>query len=204
MLTFGASSGATPGTSVPGFEVLSSPVVPNAFSSNGLTGGPGLLSLEGPHRLKSVDEASSGSQVRKTNTPFFRMQRDASLNPCDSLSHRSHTSTLAWQSTRPAPIEDHHVAFVNHWNVTRLEMSLPLCCSARTFNVKSSKNCRSFRIQGPRIVVLSLSLLMVPDQHLVIRLGSQQILLHRSRRRFIGIDLACHLFPQVGCRWICC
>ena len=43
--TFGAPSGAPPGTSAPGFEVLGSPTVPNAFSYRGLTGGPGLLSL---------------------------------------------------------------------------------------------------------------------------------------------------------------
>ena len=34
---------------------------------------------------------------------IFRMQRDAPLNPCDRLSHRSHTSTLAWQSKGSAP-----------------------------------------------------------------------------------------------------
>ena len=33
------------GTSVLGFEVLDSPTAPNSFSFNGLTGGPGLLSL---------------------------------------------------------------------------------------------------------------------------------------------------------------
>ena len=44
--TFGATSDATtPGTSAPRFEVLSSSNGPNSFSLNGLTGGPGLLSL---------------------------------------------------------------------------------------------------------------------------------------------------------------
>ena len=42
--TFGAS-GPAPGISALGFEVLNSPTVPNSFSFNGLTGGPGLLSL---------------------------------------------------------------------------------------------------------------------------------------------------------------
>ena len=42
--TFGASGPAS-GTSVLGFEVLHSPTVPNSFSFNGLSGGPGLLSL---------------------------------------------------------------------------------------------------------------------------------------------------------------
>ena len=82
--TFGAS-GLAPGTSVLGFEVLISPTVPNSFSFNGPTGGPGLLSLvlgpfKGPaRRLKSVDCLSSGSPVRKTNTSFFPMHRHASL-----------------------------------------------------------------------------------------------------------------------------
>ena len=43
--TFGATSGATPGTSDPGFEVLSSPNGPISFSFIGLAGCPGLLSL---------------------------------------------------------------------------------------------------------------------------------------------------------------
>ena len=38
--TFGARSGATPGSSDPRFEVLSSPTV-----HNGLAGGPGFLRL---------------------------------------------------------------------------------------------------------------------------------------------------------------
>ena len=61
------------------------------FSKNGFTGG--ARPVQGaPRRLKPVGEASSGSQVRKTNTPFFRMQRYASLNSC--LSYRSHTSNI--------------------------------------------------------------------------------------------------------------
>ena len=43
--TFGAFSGATAGTSVLGFEVLTSATVRNTCSCNGLTGGPGLLDL---------------------------------------------------------------------------------------------------------------------------------------------------------------
>ena len=40
-----------PGISDPGFEVLSSPKEPCAFSFNGLRGGPGLLSLvRGPFK----------------------------------------------------------------------------------------------------------------------------------------------------------
>ena len=65
-----------------------------------------------------------------------RMQRYASLNPCDDLTHRCHTCTRAWQYEGFASIEDHDVAFVitpdtaskglrtlAPWNVTRLEMS---------------------------------------------------------------------------------
>ena len=55
--TFGATSGATtPGTSAPGFEVLSSLSGPNSFSFNGLTGGPGLLSqVLGPFKELPAD-----------------------------------------------------------------------------------------------------------------------------------------------------
>ena len=53
--TFGASS-ASPGTSDPGFEVLSSPNDPNSVSFNGLTGGPGLFCLVfGPFKELSAD-----------------------------------------------------------------------------------------------------------------------------------------------------
>ena len=51
------------------------------------------------------------------------------------------------------------------WNVTRLGMSPPPCCAVRTFTVKSP-NCLCFHLQGPRIVVLSLSPLTVSIQHL--------------------------------------
>ena len=53
--TFGASN-ATPGTSDPGFEVLSSPNGPNSFSFNGLTGDPGLFGLVfGPFKELPAD-----------------------------------------------------------------------------------------------------------------------------------------------------
>ena len=53
--TFGASAPAR-GTSVLGFEVLDSPTVPNSFSFNGRTGGPGLLSLvHSPFKELSAD-----------------------------------------------------------------------------------------------------------------------------------------------------
>ena len=91
--TFGAPSSGTPGTTARGFEVLSSPTITNASSFHGLTGDPGLLSLVlGPFKVLPA-EACGGSQIRKTNTPLFRMQQDASLNPCASLSHRSHPHT---------------------------------------------------------------------------------------------------------------
>ena len=92
---------------------------------------------------------------------IFHKQRDASLNPCDSLSHRSHTSTLAWRKKRPAPIEDHNVAFVNHprhcrqglsdygslkchstWDVA----SIVLFCT--DFHSQFYQNGRSFHLQG--------------------------------------------------------
>ena len=43
--TFGATFGATPGTSALGFEVFNSPNGPISFPFDNLTGGPGALSL---------------------------------------------------------------------------------------------------------------------------------------------------------------
>ena len=77
---------------------------PNSFSFSGLTGGPGLLSLMlGPFKGLSADEDS-----------IFRMQRYASLDSCDGLSHRCHTCTRIWQYEGSTAIENHNVAFVNH------------------------------------------------------------------------------------------
>ena len=114
---------------------------------------------------------------------FFRMQRDASLNPCNGLFHRGHTCTRVWQYEGRTSIENHNVTFVNHrdtaskglrtlspWNVARLEMSLPPCRSVRTVAVNSA-DCLSFHLQGPRIVVFSPSPWTVSDQHLANRLG---------------------------------
>ena len=54
--TFGATFGATPGTSALGFEVLNSPNGPISFSFNGLTGGTGSLSLVlGPFKGLTAD-----------------------------------------------------------------------------------------------------------------------------------------------------
>ena len=47
-------------------------------------------------------------------TLHFRMQRDASLKACDSLSHLGNTSTLARQRKGSTSIKDHNVALVNH------------------------------------------------------------------------------------------
>ena len=117
--TFGATSGATTsGTSVPGFEVLKSPNGPNSFSFNGLTGGPGSLSLMlgpfngAPRRLKTVGGLSSGSHVRKTKTPFLAC---SGMRPwTDDLSHRCHTCTRIWQYEGSTSVEDHNVPFVDH------------------------------------------------------------------------------------------
>ena len=92
-------------------------------------------------------------QVPQDKHIIFRMQRDAPLNPCDSPSYRSHTSTLAWQSKGAAPIEDHkcclcqslltlHQRACGPW---LLGMSLdsrsrlPPCCLGRTFTVNYPK-----------------------------------------------------------------
>ena len=70
--------------------VLSSPTV---FFFNGLTGGP---SNQPGARFPCPQDKHS----------IFLMQRGAPLTSCDSLAHRIHTSTLAWQNKRSAPIED--------------------------------------------------------------------------------------------------
>ena len=63
--------------SAPGLQVRSSPTVPNAFFFERSDGWsrltqPGARPIQGaPRRLKAVDEVSSGSHVRKRNTPFF-------------------------------------------------------------------------------------------------------------------------------------
>ena len=68
------------------------------------------------------------------------------------------------------------------WNVTRLEMSPPLHRVVRCELVVSiPPDCLFFHLQGPRVVVLSLSLLTVSNRHSANRLDSQPILLHRSQ-----------------------
>ena len=84
---------------------------------------------------------------------IFRMQRYASLDSCDGLSHRCHPSTRTSQYDGSTPIEDHTMFPLSitpdtaskglrtlaPWNVSRLEMSPPPCRSVRTFTVKSHK-----------------------------------------------------------------
>ena len=150
--TFGASS-ATPGTSDPGFEALSSPNGPNSFFFQRSHGWsrlvlPGGWSLPGsPRRLKPVDGWSSSSHVRKTNTPFLA---------CSGM--RPWTPEMAFL-TEATPAHEFQCGL--------LLSTLP--------------DCRPFHLQGPHIVVLSLNPLMVSNQHSASRLGSPLILLHRSQ-----------------------
>ena len=63
---------------------------------------------------------------------ILRMQRYASLNQCDGLSHRCDTVTRVWQYERSTSVEDHDVAFVNHsW-----------CCQQKLADL-SSLECHS-------------------------------------------------------------
>ena len=128
--TFG-DSGVTPGTSASRFEVLSSQTVPEAFFF--------VLRVVQAHSAwcSALLRGSPSTEIRRRS--FFSFpcctQRVASLHPCDSFSHRSHTNTLAWQFKGSAPMEDHTVAFVNHPTLRAkacglglLGMSLDLRC----------------------------------------------------------------------------
>ena len=155
---------------------------------------PGVWSLQGaPCRLKPVDGWSSGSHVRKTNTPFFACSGMRPWTPEMAIlteetpAHEfgnmkdlfpSKTTILPLSITPDTASKG--LRTLAPWNVTRLEMSPPPCRSARTFTV-NLPDCRSFHLQGPRIVVLSLNPLTVSDQHSASRLGSQLILLHRCQ-----------------------
>ena len=138
---------------------------------------PGTQPFQGaPRLLKSVDGISSGSHVRKTDTPFFRMQRDAFLaeaTPAHEFGSMkdplpSNTTMLPLSITPDTASKG--LRTLSPWNVTRLEMSLPPCRSVRTIAANSA-DCLSFHLQGPRIVVFSPSPWTVSDQHLANRLG---------------------------------
>ena len=196
--TFGATSGATPGTSIPGFEVLISPTVPNSFSFNSVTGGPGTQPgarpFQGaPRRLKSIDGMSSGSHVRKTNTPFFACSGVRPWTPVMAFLTEATPAHKFGSMKNPLPSKTTRLPLsVTPDTASRglrtldLGMSVELTC--RTHRVvryglllSFLTDCLSFQLQGPHIVVLSLSPLTVSEQHLVIRVDSQLILLHWSQ-----------------------
>ena len=83
----------------------------------------------------------------QANHSIVRMQRDASLNPCDSPSHRCHTSTLSRQDKRSALNTNHDVALLNHRSHGKQVFGGP------------------WYLQSPRIGVLSLSPLTVSNLH---------------------------------------
>ena len=165
--TFGANSSAPPGTSDPIFEVLNSPNGPNSFYFNGLTGGPGSVSL-----VLCLYKGLPPAEIRRRfvlrpEDSISRMQRNTSLNPCGGLSHRCHTGTLVWQYEGSTSVEDHNVA--QSLPGMSFGLSPPTC------------RCQSFHLQDPRIVVLSLSPLTVSNPYLANRLDSPLILQHLSQ-----------------------
>ena len=102
------------------------------------------------HRLKSVDGMSSGSHVRKTNTPFFActgmrpgtpvMAFLTEATPTHELGSMkdplpSKTTMLPLSITPDTASKG--VRTLAPWSVTRLEMSPPPCRSVRTFTVNS-------------------------------------------------------------------
>ena len=122
----------------------------------------------------ALSRGSSPTEIRRRPVLRFPRSQDGDsifacrVNSYDGLCHRCHTCTRVWQYEGSTSVEDHDVAFVNHSWCELPPSILP--------------NCLSFHLRGPRIVVLSLSPLKVSNRHLAIRLGSQQILPHRSRR----------------------
>ena len=75
---------------------------------------PGARPFHGvPRRLKAVDGFVFSFPRSQDEDLIFRMQRYASLNPCDVLSHRCDTGTRVWQYEGSTSVEDHDVAFVN-------------------------------------------------------------------------------------------
>ena len=78
--TFGATSGATTsGTSDPGYEVLSSTNGPNSFSFNGLTGGPGLLSLVLGHYKGAPRRVCGAHGEQNSQSHVFRQLVSSAL-----------------------------------------------------------------------------------------------------------------------------
>ena len=140
---------------------------------------PGSLSLQGsPRRLKPVDGWSSGSHVCKTNTPFFACSGMRPWTPeMAFLTEATQHTSLAKgrihfhqipQCCLCRSLQTLQAGVCGPW---LLGMSLGLTC--RLHRVVWSElllsiptDCRSFYLQGPHIVVLSLSPLMVSNQHL--------------------------------------
>ena len=92
---------------------------------------------------------------------ILRIQRVASMNPCDSLSQKTHTSTLAWRKRRIRSHrrpqcclwQSHPALQARSCGLWPLGMSLdlrcrPLCCSVRTFTIISHK-LSTFSPPGP-------------------------------------------------------
>ena len=138
--TFGAS-GTTCGTSAPGFEVLSSQTVPNAFSLIVL-----LVVQAHSAWCSARSRGSPPTEIRRRfvlsfprpqdKHSIFRMQRDAPLNPCDSL--LTEATPTHWPGSIKDPVpskttmlplsiipETASKGFRTSapWRVTRLEMS---------------------------------------------------------------------------------
>ena len=96
---------------------------------------------------------------------IFRTQRDASLDPCDGLSHRSHSCTRPWQYERSTSIEDHQCYLCQSLLTQQagacglwpLGMTLSLRCRSHRvvrygLLLAILPDCLSFHLQGPHIV----------------------------------------------------
>ena len=162
------------GTSVLGFEVLNSPTVPNSFLQTVLR-----VVQAWSAWFSALSRGSPPTEIRRWHVLrfprpqdkhyIFRMQQDASLNPCDGLSHRGHTCTRAWQYEGSTSIEDHNVTFCQSLLTQQagacgpwtLGISLGLRCRSHRvvryrLLLSILQDCLSFHLQGPRIFVPSL------------------------------------------------
>ena len=148
--------------SIQGFEVLSSPTVPNAFLFYGLTGGPGLLSLVlGPLKGLTADGNPSTKLLQvpmsARQTHHFSHAAVCDLEPCDSPFSQIATRPHEFGSMKD-PFSSKTIMLLLSIapNTARacglwlFEMSFDLRC--RTHCVVS---VRTFAVDSPRLSIFS-------------------------------------------------
>ena len=182
----------------PGLEVSSS-TVPNALSCNGLMGGRNFFGFTSPQEHAT-----------------FRLQRNASLNPCDNCSCTSHTSTVAWPFIDQQPSKTTMLFFqsllTQHARVFESELLVLLhnlrCASTMLFAADFDRHfvpkCLSFHPQAPRSSAISLNFAWF---HL--NICPLVRIYNCFSRNGVNGDFSVstslvHLFQQVWCPKTCC